>query len=142
VIVLEILDQYGWLGPEVISQEGSSALFLVIQHADIDTQQKYVPMMRDAVIKKKANPESLALLEDRIALRTGNKQIYGSQVARNPKTQEYYILPMIDPDQVDFRRAEVNLGLMKEYAGYFGIEWNLEEYKRNLPEYEKLQDEK
>jgi hypothetical protein len=44
--VTNILDKYGWLGPDKVGDRGSAALFLVIQHADIKTQEKYLPMMR------------------------------------------------------------------------------------------------
>lgn len=137
--VVKILDERGWLGPDVIGQQGNSALFLVIQHADIATQQKYLPMMRDAVKKGNASPGSLALLEDRVALRTGEKQIYGSQIKTDPETGEHYVMPLADPDNVDKRREEVGLGPIKDYVSRWQIEWDVEVYKKNLPKYEALQ---
>src|SRR6478736_2123325 len=74
--VTTILDKYGWLGADVVGQRGNDALFLVIQHSDQKTQEKYLPMMRSAVKNGKAQSSSLALLEDRIALGQGKKQIY------------------------------------------------------------------
>lgn len=47
---------------------------------------------------------------------------------------------MIDPDNVDKRRAEVGLGTMAEYAAKMNIEWDLEIYKKELPETEKLEN--
>ena len=47
--VTEILDEYGWLGIEEIGSKANSTLFLVIQHAEIEVQEKYLPMMRKAV---------------------------------------------------------------------------------------------
>ncbi len=43
--------------------------------------------MREAVKKGNANSSSLALLEDRVALRKGEKQIYGSQIGRDQETE-------------------------------------------------------
>jgi hypothetical protein len=63
-----ILDERGWLGPDIIGEEGSAILFLVIQHANLEYQLKYLPMMRKAVEKKYADGGSLAMLEDRVAL--------------------------------------------------------------------------
>ncbi len=34
-----ILDERGWLGPDIIGRQGNQTLFLVIQHADIDVQK-------------------------------------------------------------------------------------------------------
>jgi hypothetical protein len=137
--VKKILDERGWLGADVIGYQGNSTLFLVIQHADIETQEKYLPMMREAVSKGNAEPSSLALLEDRVALRKGEKQIYGTQVGRDQETGEYYVLPLIDPENVDQRRAEVGLGTIQDYISNWGMKWDVEEYKKKLPEIEAKQ---
>lgn len=137
--VTRILDERGWLGADVIGDQGNSALFLVIQHADLETQEKYLPMMREAVKDGRASSRSLALLEDRVALRKGEKQIYGSQIGRDKETGEYYVLPLLDPDNVDQRREEVGLGSLGDYVSNWGINWDVEEYKKKLPEYEAKQ---
>lgn len=134
--VKKILDERGWLGPDVIGNQGNATLFLVIQHADFETQEKYLPMMRDAVKNGKANASSLALLEDRVALKKGEKQIYGSQVGRDQETVEYYVLPLLDPENVDERRAEVGLSPIQDYISNWGLIWDVAEYKKKLPEYE------
>lgn len=135
--VKAILDKYGWVGPDVVGGQGSITLFFVIQHADQATQEKYLPMMRDAVKNGKANPGSLALLEDRVALGQGKKQIYGSQIGRDPKTLVYYVSPLEDPDNVDKRRAEVGLPPLAEYISNWQIKWDVEQYKKDLPKLEE-----
>ena len=60
--VKRIIDERGWLGVDVIGNQGNSTLFLVIQHSDIETQENYLPIMRDAVKKGNARASSLALL--------------------------------------------------------------------------------
>lgn len=137
--VTTILDERGWLGADEIGDQGNSALFLVIQHADLETQEKYLPMMREAVQDGRASSRSLALLEDRVALRKGEMQIYGSQIGRDQETGEYYVLPLLDPDNVDKRREEVGLGPLADYVSIWGISWDVEEYKKKLPEYEAKQ---
>ena len=134
--IKQILDERGWLGPDVIGNQGNSTLFLVIQHSDLETQENYLPMMREAVEKGNARASSLALLEDRVALGKGDKQIYGSQVGRDQETGEYYVLPLLDPDNVDQRRASVGLGTLQDYISNWGMTWDVEEYKKKLPEYE------
>lgn len=134
VKVKKILDEHGWLGADSIGRHGNLTLFLVIQHADLETQEQYLPMMREAVKKGRAAAANLALLEDRVALRKGGKQIYGSQIGTNQTTGEYYLLPLTDPDNVDKRRAEVGLGPLQEYLSRWKLTWNAEEYKKNLPQ--------
>ncbi|WP_426486641.1 DUF6624 domain-containing protein [Flavobacterium sp. 2] len=138
--VMKILDARGWLGKNVIGVQGNKTLFLVIQHSNLKYQQKYLPMLRQAVKNGNASSINLAYLEDRIALREGRHQIYGSQSAKNKKTNKWYISPLIDPDNVDKRRAEVGLGPIADYAVKMNIEWNLEAYKKELPELEKLEN--
>lgn len=134
--VSAILDKYGWLGPDEVGNRGSQTLFLVIQHADIKTQKKYLPGMREAVKQKKAMPSALALLEDRVALREGRKQIYGSQIGRM-EDGSYYISALEDPDNVDKRRAEMGLQPLADYVRNWKIQWDVEAYKKQLPDLEK-----
>jgi hypothetical protein len=140
--VVKILDEKGWVGKDKVGQQANTTLFLVIQHSDLKVQQKYLPMMRDAVKKGNADAGSLALLEDRIALREGKKQIYGSQIGTNPVTKTKYVLPLEDPDNVDKRRIEVGLGTLADYVKNWNITWNVEQYKKDLPEIEEMSKQK
>lgn len=136
--VKKILDEKGWVGKDKVGAKANSALFLVIQHSDLETQKKYLPMMKEAVTKGNASPGSLALLIDRIEIREGRKQIYGSQIGINQKDKTYYILPLTDPDNVDKRRTEVGLGPISDYVKNWNLVWDVEKYKRELPELEKI----
>lgn len=137
--VCNILDKHGWLGPDVVGRQGSSALFLVIQHADLPVQEKYLPMMREAVKNNKAQGSNLALLEDRVALRQGKRQIYGSQVGRDNESGQHYVLPLEDPDNVDQRRASVGLPPLADYVSNWQIHWDPAQYKKDLPAIEAKQ---
>ncbi|GEC79690.1 DUF6624 domain-containing protein [Flavobacterium aquatile] len=134
--VTDILDKYGWVGADKVGGQANQTLFLVIQHADLQTQQKYLPMMREAVKNNNASSSALALLEDRVALGEGKKQIYGSQIGYDNNTNTEYVLPLEDPDNVDTRRASVGLGPLADYVKRWNIIWNAEEYKKQLPEIE------
>jgi hypothetical protein len=136
--IVKILDEKGWVGKNKVGREANQAIYLVIQHADLKTQQKYLPMMREAVKKGNATPSSLAFLEDRVAFREGRKQIYGTQVGTHPATKKKYVLPLEDPDHVDQRRFEAGLESLAEYVSYWNISWDVEQYKKDLPEFEKL----
>ena len=136
--VKKILDEKGWVGKDKVGAQASNVLFLVIQHSDLETQKKYLPIMKDAVGKGNASAGSLALLIDRIEIREGKKQIYGSQIGSNPNTKMPYVLPLIDPDNVDKRRTEVGLSPLSDYVKNWNLVWDVEKYKRELPELEKL----
>ena len=132
VKVMAILDQYGWIGSDQIGTKANSALFLVIQHNDLKTQEKYLPMMREAVKAKKAQASSLALLEDRVALGEHRLQTYGSQIGRD-STGQYYVRPLEDPDHVDERRNLAGLEPLADYVKRWGITWDPAAYKKALP---------
>lgn len=132
VKVTKILDERGWLGEDVIGRRGNSTLFLVIQHSNLEVQEKYLPMMRKAVEEGNAQANSLALLEDRVALGKGGKQIYGSQIGRNQETGEYFVSPLIDPENVDNRRAKVGLGPISGYVSNWNMTWDVEKHKERM----------
>ncbi len=117
-----LISKYGWLGKSFVGAKGNNTIFLVIQHSDLKTQEKYFPMMQKSVDISESRPSDLALLQDRILMRQGKNQIYGSQVVFN-KTggQEFY--PIEDEKNVNQRRAKVGLQPIEEYAKFFGIEY-------------------
>ncbi len=132
--VTSMIDKYGWLGPVEIGDDGCQTLFIVIQHADLLTQEKYLPVLRAAVNAGKARPSRQAILEDRILIRKGQKQIYGSQVFLNIKTNEAYVLPLEDPYNLDIRRASMGLEPMANYIeNNFNVEWDISKYFKTLP---------
>ena len=134
--VIEIL-QNGW--PENLNLQQNQTIFLVIQHADVDTQKKYLPIIESAVKNGKTLASNLALLKDRIALREGGKQIYGSQVWYDAKTGKNYVRPIENPEKVDSLRAEVGLPDMKTYLQQaFQMNWSLEQYYKDLPKLQEL----
>lgn len=79
-VITSIIDKYGWLGPDVISSKAHAALFLVIQHADVTTQMKYLSALKKAISLDKANAKDYAYLSDRIKMNTGFYQSYVTQI--------------------------------------------------------------
>ena len=133
--VTAILDKYGWLGIDSIGRRGNATLFLVIQHSNLPMQDKYLPMMRDAVKKGYAQGEDLALLEDNVALGHDTLQMYGTQIRRDNETHQFYVAPLFDPENVDKRRASVGLEPLADYLKFWQIKWDVEQYKKDLPKY-------
>ncbi|MDP1725659.1 MAG: hypothetical protein Q8M15_02665 [Bacteroidota bacterium] len=131
IAVKEILDKYGWLGADVVGENGNSALFLVIQHSNPQMQDKYLPMMKEAVKMGKARGSSFALLQDRVLVGKGKMQIYGTQPYHD--SSGYYVHPIEDVDNVDKRRAEMGLSPLADYLKNYHIVWNLVQYKKDLP---------
>ena len=135
--VTQLLEKRGWPPVEEIGAKGSQAIFLVIQHADSAIQEKYLPVVRKAVDDKNLDKGALAMLEDRILLRRGQKQIYGTQLITidNGFT---YVRPMIDPEHVDERRRQMGMKPMSEYLKGYNLTWSVPAYEKALKEAEKL----
>ena len=134
VLVEQILDEHGWSGIDEVGSFGNIAIWLIIQHSDLTVQEKYLPVMRDAVSEGKALPCHLALLEDRIAVGQGKKQMYGSQLGTDSETGELIVSGLEDLENVDERRLDVGLDKPGEYVSQWGVTWNPEEYKKKESE--------
>ena len=120
----EVIKQHGWPGKSLVGKEASQAAFLILQHTDLTRQQKYLPLLKKAARKGDARPADVAMLEDRILVGRGKKQIYGTQVRSGPETGGKLVLaPIEDEEHVDKRRASVGLMPLKDYLKHFGIEY-------------------
>ncbi len=119
--VQKIIDLYGWLGKSEVGDMANQTLFLIIQHSDIAVQEKYLPMLRKSVSKEESNAYDLALMEDRILMSQGKKQLYGSQVRRNAQSKQYEVYPIEDEKNVDKRRKKMGLEPLADYLKGFGI---------------------
>ena len=127
--IIEIIDTQGWPKKSVVKGSAASTVFLIIQHSDIETQKKYLPLMKEAADNGEANWSSLALLIDRDNLREGKEQIYGSQIYRN-EDGSFYVKDLQEPESVNQRRKEVGLGPIEDYVGRWGIEWTIEQKEK------------
>jgi hypothetical protein len=85
--------------------------------------------MKEAADNGEANWSSLALLIDRVNLREGKEQIYGSQIYRN-EDGSFYVKDLQEPESVNQRRKEVGLGPIEDYVGRWGIEWTIEQKEK------------
>lgn len=119
----KIIDQHGYPGKSLVGEEQSSTAFLVIQHSDLASQEKYLPLLKEAAEAGELPYSNLALLIDRIRMRHKLPQIYGTQLYRNPKTGTIEFFEILDEACVDQRRKEVGLPPLKKYAKWFDIQY-------------------
>ena len=125
LIVTRILDNYGWLSHNQIGYMANQSLWLVIQHAPIETQEKYLELLKESVDKGGSEGWYLAFLEDRILMRNNKKQKYGSQLIQNKETGEYQLYPVEDPENLNKRRAKIGLEPIEDYLkSYSNVKTN------------------
>jgi uncharacterized protein DUF6624/sulfotransferase family protein len=104
-----VIDQSGWPDRSQVGDEGAHAAWLLAQHADCDptAQRRFWQCLQSAVARREASPADLARLTDRVLLASGQKQIYGTQLAAH--AGRYVATRLSKPRSVDARRAAVGL---------------------------------
>lgn len=105
----DLITKWGW--PQ-FSEYGSfaSMAFLVVQHADLETQKRYLPIITDAYNQGEAYFNWVAMLTDRILLRERKPQIYGSQSIWNPNINKYVLYQVEDVEKMNELRIEHKIG--------------------------------
>jgi hypothetical protein len=119
----QIVAEHGWPGVKLVGLSAANAAVLIVQHADLHAQKKYLPMLKTAVKRRDALSDWAAMLEDRVLVGEGKPQIYGTQVLIPPGSTKWELCPIQNEARVDARRATVGLGPLEEYLKNFGIEY-------------------
>ena len=86
--------------------------------------------MEEAVNLGCARSSDLAMLKDRILVKQGKKQMYGTQLIYDENLGSYVVEPLVYPESVDERRAVVGLPSMSEYLKDYGLSWECNEVKK------------
>ena len=110
-----ILNEFGWPGRDRVGDECVS-IWLVLQHADIESQTKALPMLKSAAEKGDLDLSAIAMLEDRILVNSGKRQIYGTQYyyEDGEGVKKRIIYPIEDIEDVDNRRGAAGLQPLRE----------------------------
>jgi hypothetical protein len=120
--VADFLDEHAWQGPKVIDFSGSRALFLVLVHARLEVQSKYLAMVKEAGRKQWIPPMDVALFEDKLSVARDGTQIYGSQLGRDENGQ-MFLYPIIDEPNVNKRRMALGLEPIEDYLKLFNLSY-------------------
>ena len=123
--VFQLLDTHGW--PQQVSDSAYTAIYLVIDHAPLEAQKQYWPFIEEGSRRGDLSKADAATLQDRMLMREGKKQIYGTQTKTGQKDGKLvcYVWPVEEPATVDSLRRSVGLPSMQEYLNLFstaGIE--------------------
>lgn len=138
----EIIDSIGYPTIEKVGKEASEAAWLIIQHSigQPEFMKNCALLLKRAVIEKKAKPQNLAYLTDRIAVFEGKPQRYGTQYDWDENGQlspEHFE----DVDKVNQRRLSIGLNSLEEQTA---IIRNRAKAENQLPptDFDKRKNEK
>lgn len=109
----EITSQFGWPSALSVGREAASAALLIIEHSDVQTKEQYLPLLRQAVEDGQEDPSLLAQLEDEVSVANTGYQIYGTEISID--TGVPVLVPILDPEQLDARRARLGLQPIEEH---------------------------
>ncbi len=104
VFLVDMIGKHGWLGSHLVGVDGAHACWLMVQHAPLEYQDRWLPLMEQAVTEGRARPGDLAYLQDRVNMSHGRRQVYGSQPWHADR-----LWPLTDPANLNVRRVAVDL---------------------------------
>ena len=113
-----IVDRCGWPTISRVGKEAEDAAWLLVQHApDGAFQERCLELMRGAG-ESEVCARHLAYLEDRINVRKGRPQRFGTQL-RQGTDGKWEPSPLAEPERVDDLRASVQLEPLRAYVERF-----------------------
>lgn len=131
-IVSELLDRGGW--PIGISDEAAETIWLVIDHADLKMQRRWMPLIEEQVAAGKISKSSYATLLDRMLMRENRPQRYGTQtcslthIVEDDSThmeQRIWLWPVEQPERLDSLRKVMGLApiatYLREVEEFYGV---------------------
>lgn len=115
--LLAVIPQEGWFAESKVGKDASTAAFLIVQHADLDVQRRFLPVLERFAVAGEASPGNYALMYDRVALREGRPQRFGTQLTC--QNGRWAPAAIEAPEQLEARRATMKLPTMSEYLKGF-----------------------
>lgn len=115
--IKQLYARYGYLGFKQVGKENSTKFWISIQHADDDLefQKEMLAALKKEVKKNNAHKNEYAMLEDRVAINSNQKQRFGTQVTYNKAEQAVPKNGLKDSPNVDKLRLEYGLPTFKDY---------------------------
>jgi len=134
----EIITKYGYPSKKLVGKKAAKSIFLIIQHADLKYQEKYISLFQKAVKNGDLKMKTLALMLDRIEVGNGRPQIYGTQISKDKKTGNLIFKSIVDEKKVNLRREFVGLPTIESYAQRFNFEYKYKKRSYTQDDFKKF----
>lgn len=107
--------RWGWPTRAQVGREAVGAAFLIVQHAVHDTafMRQMLPLIQESYRRGDLDGGAVALLIDRLEVKAGHPQIYGTQL--HLEDGRWVLDPIADSDRVDQRRRQMGLPPLADY---------------------------
>lgn len=119
-VVVDSLLQNGW--PEGLSEQSNHTIWLIIDHGDVEYQERYLPLIEQQAMRGIISLADYATLSDRVYVRRQRPQRYGTQTGYKQRDGEVFtfVYPIEDVDALDSLRLSVGLDSMHHYLRQVG----------------------
>lgn len=113
----KIINKWGWPKISVFGADADQNAWLLIQHADhsVDFQKQCLLLIEALVLENETKRSNAAYLSDRVAVREGRAQKFGTQGDISSTTQCWEAKPTEDARNLDKRREDYELEPFIEY---------------------------
>ena len=111
-ILEKIVKDYGWPKKSKTGNASGCAFFVIQHQDDVAIQKKYLPYLEKVLKEKEIWPDEYAGLVDRILLKEGFKQKYGTQSQFNPQTNSFELAPVESIEEVNKNRKIIGMDLL------------------------------
>ncbi|QDU66873.1 DUF6624 domain-containing protein [Engelhardtia mirabilis] len=120
-LIEPLLDRHGWFTISDFGPQADRDAWRVIQHADgrPELQERVLLVLDGLVEVGECDPAHYAYLADRVAIGRGEPQTFGTQ-GECVGTGVWRPFAIIEPENVDARRAQLRLAPLAEYVALAG----------------------
>lgn len=103
--------------PQGLSEESYNTIWIVIDHAPLEKQEQYLPLVEQMATEGYVGVDEYAILYDRVAMGQNRHQRYGSQLVQfgAVDAQKLYVWPIEDGAKVDSLRNTVGMSPFSDY---------------------------
>lgn len=103
--------------PHGLTADSYNTIWIVIDHASLEKQEQYLPMIEQMAKNRLIEQDRYAILFDRVAMKQNHPQRYGSQTVQfgNLESMQLYVWPVENPANIDSLRASVEMGAIADY---------------------------
>jgi len=110
-----LIEKYGNPNVANIGKKRLGNFITILMHTETESQLRYYPYIKQLFVQNLIDNERYAYLTDRILVKKGKKQMYGTQLRFDNKQNKYIVFPIKDIKNIDKRRKKMGMEPLNKY---------------------------
>lgn len=107
--IRKIIKKYGYPGASLVGKNNAYIAAIIIQHAPLEMQEEFFPILSEAQQKGEISGGLLHLLLDRIHTKKYGKQVFGSQQIWDKKLKKMVSVPLYSKEEIIEIKKKYNI---------------------------------